>query len=169
MRNNDYIKFVLSKVEKDFADCSGSREYAKVITILHSLRSSADILREIFLLSGIAKLRELSGYLVFMFRKAESGRINLDNFLENYIADRNFIENYLQTYYNLEPVSPDEIQEEEKEVHLFGADEQAGADDKIYSLAEPSFKIEELDNELVSEEFKETKLLEQYDISEAKY
>lgn len=169
MRNNDYIKFVLSKVEKNFAGYSGSPEYAKVITILHSLRSSADILREIYVLSGIKKLRELSHYLVFMFRKTESGRVNLDNFLENYLTDREFIENYLQTYYNLEPVSPEEYREEEREVFLFNEDIAGKTDETVYSLAEPSFKVEEIDNELVSEEFKETKLLEQYDISESKY
>ncbi len=169
MRNNDYIKFVLSKVETSFADYSGSPEYAKVITILNSLKSSSDILREIYLLSGIKKLRELSGYLVFMFRKTESGRVNLDNFLENYTADREFIEKYLQTYYNLEPAPPGEYREEEKEIHLFKDDIKDDFEKQVYSLAEPSFKVEEIDNELVSEEFKETKLLEQYDISESKY
>jgi hypothetical protein len=169
LRNHDYIKFVLSKVETDFIKFMGSPEYARVMTILSSLKSSNDILREVYVLSGINKLRELSFYLVFMFRKLESGRINLDNFLENYLADRNFIESYLKTYFNLEPVTEEDSGEEEKEINIFedtGEDTKAG---KVYSLAEPKFKVEELDNELVSEEFKETKLLELYDISESKY
>ncbi|MDD5362350.1 MAG: hypothetical protein PHN88_09470 [Ignavibacteria bacterium] len=159
----------MSKVETDFIKFIGSPEYARVMTILSSLKSSNDILREVYVLSGINKLRELSFYLVFMFRKLESGRINLDNFMENYFADRNFIESYLKTYFNLEPVPEEDAGEEEKEINIF---EDAGEDkdaEKVYSLAEPNFKVEELDNELVSEEFKETKLLELYDISESKY
>jgi hypothetical protein len=169
LRNHDYIKFVLSKVETDFIKFIGSPEYARVMTILSSLKSSNDILREVYVLSGINKLRELSFYLVFMFRKLESGRINLDNFLENYLADRNFIESYLKTYFNLEPVTEEDSGEEEKEINIFEEGAENAEEDKVYSLAEPNFKVEELDNELVSEEFKETKLLELYDISESKY
>jgi len=115
LRNHDYIKFVLSKVENGFIEFNGSPEYARVMTILNALKSSNDILKEIYILSGINKLRELSFYLVFMFRKLESGRINLDNLLENYFADRGFIENYLKTYFNLEPVAAADEPEEEKE------------------------------------------------------
>ena len=167
LRNHDYIKFVLSKVEYDFAEFSGSAEYASVITILHSLKSSPDILKEIYLLSGIKKLREFSNYMVFMFKKIEAGRINLDNFLENYIADKNFIESYLQTYYNLESSAADTA-EEEKEVFLFNESEN-DIGGNTYALAEADFKVEEIDNELVSEEFRETRLLEMYDISESRY
>ena len=92
MNNIDYIKFVVSKVESGFLDYSNSREYVKVITVLHSLKMADNILKELYILSGIKKLRRLTNYFVFMIKKVEAGSITLDNFMENYVTDKMYID-----------------------------------------------------------------------------
>jgi len=155
LNSTEYIKFVVGKVEKDFLNLGNSLEYIKVMTILQSLKSSENILRDIYILSGTKKLRQLSYYIIFILKKMESGRITIDNFIENLNTDKKFITTYLQTYYNLEPVANEpEIEEETKFIFDAHSDEEETIE-TVYSLAENSFKVEQSDNELITEEFKE--------------
>ncbi len=162
MKNIDYIKFVVSKVEAEFVGCSNSREYVKVITVLHSLKITDNILRDVYILSGIKKLRQLSAYLIFMIKKIEAGSINIDNFMENYSTDKNFLASYFQTYYDLEQITPDEFVTEEIDTKFIFEEENKSDEIPVYSLAESNFKVGDLDNELVTEEFRDTSINENY-------
>lgn len=162
MNNPDYIKFVVSKVESELIGFSNSREYIKVITVLHALKVSDNILRDIYILSGIKKLRQLSSYLIFIIKKVESGGINIDNFIENYTADKSFIRSYFQTYYDLEQITEEKFISEEIDTKFVFDDEETDKQAPVYSLAEPDFKVADLDNELVTEEFKESTVTENY-------
>lgn len=162
MKNLNYIKFVVSKVESGFITCSNSREYVKVITVLNALKMSDNILRDIYVLSGIKKLRRLSAYLLFIIKKLEAGSINIDNFMENYSADKNFIRSYFQTYYDLEQISQEEFAEEEVETKFIFDDDSSPSQSPVYSLEDPGFRVTDLDNELVTEEFRDSTLLENY-------
>ena len=162
MNNLDYIKFVVTKVESEFIEHSNSREYIKVITVLHALKVSDNILRDIYILSGIKKLRQLSSYLIFIIKKVESGGINIDNFIENYTADKSFIRSYFQTYYDLEQITEEKFISEEIDTKFVFDDEETDKQAPVYSLAEPDFKVADLDNELVTEEFKESTVTENY-------
>lgn len=162
MNNIYYIKFVISKVESGFLGFSNSREFVKVITILHSLKMADNILKELYILSGIKKLRRLTGYFIFMIKKIEAGSITLDNFMENYITDKNYIDAYFLTYYDLEQITSEEFNNEEIDTK-FIIDEEEVDEVPVYSLAETTFKVEDLDNALVKEEFRESSLNENYE------
>ncbi|MFZ4591325.1 MAG: hypothetical protein ACOYN6_10035 [Ignavibacteria bacterium] len=163
MNNIDYIKFVVSKVESDFLEYSNSREYVKVITVLNSLKMADNILRELYILSGIKKLRRLTSYFIFMIKKVEAGSITLDNFMENYITDKNYIDSYFQTYYDLEQITPEEFNTEEIDTTFIIEEDEVPTEAPVYLLAESTFKVEELDNELVTEEFRESTINENYE------
>ncbi|MCI0472743.1 MAG: hypothetical protein L0Y76_04080 [Ignavibacteria bacterium] len=169
LKNPDYIKFVISRVESDFAGYSSSGEYEKVITILRSMKSADNILREAYVLSGIKKLRKLAFYIIFMYKKIESNRITLDNFLENFRTDKEFLGNYLQTYYNLEAAEVQETEEPETEKFNLDGLREPAADESIYSLSESTFRIETLESKLVNEEFIESNLLSDQEITEDRY
>jgi len=163
LNNIEYIKFVVSKVESGFLDYSNSREYVKVITVLHSLKMTDNILKELYILSGIKKLRRLTSYFIFMIKKVEAGSITLDNFMENYVTDKKYIDSYFQTYYDLELITQEEFNEQEIDTKFIIEEDEEPAEAPVYSLVEATFKVEELDNELVTEEFRETNINENYE------
>jgi hypothetical protein len=163
LNNIDYIKFVVSKVESGFLEYSNSREYVKVITVLNSLKMTDNILKELYILSGIKKLRRLTSYFIFMIKKVEAGSITLDNFMENYVTDKTYIDSYFQTYYDLEQITPEEFNREEIDTTFIIEEDEEPAEAPVYSLVESAFKVEELDNELVTEEFRESAVIENYE------
>jgi hypothetical protein len=119
---------------------------------------------ELYVLSGIKKLRRLTSYFIFMLKKVEAGSITLDNFMENYITDKNYINSYFQTYYDLEQITPEEFNSEEIDTKFIIEEEEEPVDAPVYSLVESAFKVEELDNELVTEEFRESAINESYEL-----
>jgi len=163
LNNIDYIKFVVSKVESGFLESSNSREYVKVITVLNSLKMADNILKELYILSGIKKLRRLTSYFIFMIKKVEAGSITLDNFMENYLTDRNYIDLYFQTYYDLEQITPEEFIHEEIDTKFIIEESEEREESPVYLLAESTFRVAELDNELVTEEFRDSTISENYE------
>lgn len=97
-----------------------------------------------------------------MIKKVEAGSITLDNFMENYLTDRNYIDSYFQTYYDLEQISPEEFNHEEIDTKFIIDESEESEESPVYSLAVSTFKVEELDNELVTEEFRESTINENY-------
>ncbi len=154
MQSKEYFKFVISKVENDFNIYQGSKELSKALYILGILKNSDNLLKDIYLISRIKNLKNFGNYLLFIYKKADSGEIKFDNLLDNLSTDRESIEDELINYFKID--SPEnQIQEDikistgkeitEKDIPLKG---------KI--LIERKFKVEELDEELVTEEFNET-------------
>lgn len=169
MKNLDYIKFIVSKVESEFIGYTNGPEYIKVITVLHALKVSDNILRDIYILSGIKKLRKLSSYLIFMIKKIESGSISLDNFIENYTADKLFICSYFQTYYDLEKTNDEAVVLEETDTKFIFSEDETDSEPPVYKLVDSGFKVEDVDNELVTEEFRESTLIEEFSESSNSY
>jgi len=169
LENPEYIKFVISRVEAGLAGYDSSSEYGKVAAILNSMKSADNILREAYVLTGIKKLRKFAFYIIFIYKKIESNRITIDNFLENFKADREFLLNYLQTYYNLE--TAEEPEPEEPETEKFNVDDlhETEKEEEIYSLSESKFRIEILESKLVNEEFIESKPLSDLEILDDRY
>jgi hypothetical protein len=122
-----------------------------------------NILKELYILSGIKKLRRLTSYFIFMIKKVEAGSITLDNFMENYVTDKKYIDSYFQTYYDLELITQEEFNEQEIDTKFIIEEDEEPAEAPVYSLVEATFKVEELDNELVTEEFRETNINENYE------
>jgi len=154
LQSKEYFKFVISKVENDFNIYQGSKELSKALYILGILKNSDNLLKDIYLISRIKNLKNFGNYLLFIYKKADSGEIKFDNLLDNLSTDRESIEDELINYFKID--SPEnQIQEDikistgkeitEKDIPLKG---------KI--LIERKFKVEELDEELVTEEFNET-------------
>ena len=98
-----------------------------------------------------------------MLKKVEAGSITLDNFMENYVTDRNYIDSYFQTFYDLELIAPEEFIPEEIDTKFIIEDSDVPEEAPVYLLAETTFKVEELDNELVTEEFRESTINENYE------
>lgn len=98
-----------------------------------------------------------------MIKKVEAGSITLDNFMENYITDKNYIDSYFQTYYDLEQITPEEFNTEEIDTTFIIEEDEVPTEAPVYLLAESTFKVEELDNELVTEEFRESTINENYE------
>ena len=98
-----------------------------------------------------------------MIKKVEAGSITLDNFMENYVTDKKYIDSYFQTYYDLELITQEEFNEQEIDTKFIIEEDEEPAEAPVYSLVEATFKVEELDNELVTEEFRETNINENYE------
>jgi hypothetical protein len=83
--------------------------------------------------------------------------------MENYVTDKKYIDSYFQTYYDLEQISQEEFNEQEIDTKFIIEEDEEPPEEPVYSLIEATFKVEELDNELVTEEFRDTNINENYE------
>lgn len=152
MKSREYFKFVAEKIENDIKVYPNSGEFLKCVYLLGVLKTSDNLLRDIHTISRLKNFRNLGNYLVFILKKTEAGEVKFDNLIENLNLDKEFIINELLKCFNLN-VSEEAEKEEPKEEQV--------KEDKISTeikriLAESKFKVEEIDNELVAEEFIES-------------
>jgi hypothetical protein len=164
LKSKEYFKFVVSKIENDLRIYSSSGELRKCIYLLGILKSSDNLLKDIYIISRIKNLKNLGNYLLFILKKTEIGEVKFDNLLENLNFDKEFIKTELLNCFSIathpesEPESGKEKQKKEEE-----------KEEKITSeikriMAESKFKVEEIDNELVTEEFIESSTKEDSEI-----
>lgn len=158
MRSKEYFKFVVSKIENELKIYPNSSELIKCIYLLGVLKSSDNPLKDIYIISRIKDMKDLGNYLLFILKKTEAGEIKFDNLLENITLDKEFILNELHNCFNidnpLEP-GPDKEHRKEKPKKEITKEEKISSEIKRI-LAESKFKVEEIDNELVTEEFIES-------------
>ena len=161
---NNYFKFIFSKAEKELYDKGYPVDLSKAIKFINSLKNSQNLLRDIYLISRIENFEKLGKYLFFILKKTDTGQITFENLTRNADVDtdvivQSIISNFKTENPALERKKWKEIKEdldirvEPVEEEAEEAAENKGTyEDKIIS-DDKKFKIEELDNELVTEEF----------------
>ncbi|MBI5402918.1 MAG: hypothetical protein HY959_05930 [Ignavibacteriae bacterium] len=164
MKSREYLNFVVSKIENDLKISGASAEQMKCLYVLGVLKNSDNLLKDIYTISRIKNFKPLGNYLLFILKKSETGEVRFDNLLENLNQDREFIIRELKSRFRLdaqeEDGSPAEITRKPKEEEV---KEEKITDEIRKILAESKFKVEEIDNELVTEEFIETDVKEDSD------
>ncbi len=151
----NYAKYVFGKIEREFYNHSYPVDLAKTVRFINAIMNSQNLLRDIYIITKIKKLSPLGNYMLFMMKKAETGQINFENLIPNMEKDKEFILRILTEFFmtkepgNLRKTWQD-IHHEVKET----IEEIEKQKEKEISVDSGNkFKIEELDNELVTEEF----------------
>lgn len=169
MQSKEYFKFVISKVENEINIYEGSKELNNALYILRVLKNSNNLLRDIYLISRIKNLKKFGNYLLFVHKKVESGEIRFENLLDNLSSDKESIENQLIDYFQIDKPSSRGIADE-KGITL-GTGKELNETDypfKGKKLIEKTFKIEEIDEELITEEFNEAESKEDSEVISGK-
>ena len=157
---NYYFKYIFSKIEKDLYEKGYSIDIVKAITFVNYIKNSQNYLRDIYLISRIENLEALGKYLLFILKKAETGQINFENLTRNAEVDTDYIIPVLTSFFKsdkpaLERKKWKEIKDD-IEIRIEPIEEKSDSKEEYRNIEIPDdkkFKIEELDNELVTEEF----------------
>lgn len=147
-----YMQYLLEQVKRKINNGEITNENLVVIKgIIDRLINSDDLLKEVFLLSQIPSLKNFSLYLAFILKKISDHKISYDNFPINLEEDSSFI---LSELNNID-IS--------KETNFIISDDQSKLDADIdsESFSGTKFKVEEITNELVDEEFHESVSIEE--------
>ncbi len=163
MKSKEYFSYIIARAERDLKIYSGSSELIKCLYLLNILKNSDNLLKDIYIISQIKNLKNFGNYLLFILKKAETGEIRFENLLENLDTDKNFIMKELLNCFDIGRLS-DEVTKEESAKEKLKRKETK--EEKVSSeikriLAESKFKVEEIDNELVTEEFIESNTKEE--------
>ena len=152
---------MVSKIENDLKIYSSSGELLKCLYLLSILKNSDNPLKDIYTISRIKNFKSLGNYLLFVLKKTETGEVRFDNLLENLILDKDFILTELLNRFDIDR-SPESTLIEKPKIEEPAEEEITGEIRRI--LAESRFKVEEIDNELVTEEFIESEVKEDNDL-----
>ncbi|MFC2092307.1 hypothetical protein ACFLSV_00265 [Bacteroidota bacterium] len=164
-KNIEYVSLLLSRVKSDVLINSETEIPHEISSFIDKLKETENILKNIYLISRIEGLEPLGSYLLYVFKKVESGRVNFDNLTQNLLKDKIFIEKELKNYFGLykEVVKPveEKIIEKKDEKTIQKEEKSTIIRKNIKGLIEDNqFKVGELDNELVTEEFNESDFME---------
>lgn len=164
-KNIEYVSLLLSRVKSDLFKNSETEILHEVNSFIDKLRESENILKNVYLISRVEGLEPLGSYLLYVFKKVESGRVNFNNLTQNLLTDKTFIEKELKNYFGLykEVVKPveEKITEKKDEKTIQKEEKSTIIRKNIKGLIEDNqFKVGELDNELVTEEFNESDFME---------
>ncbi len=151
----NYTKYVFGKLEREFYNHSYPVDLAKTVRFINAIMNSQNLLRDIYIITKIENLSSLGNYMLFMMKKAETGQINFENLIPNMEKDKEFIIRILTGYFKTEELRSSrktwqDIHHEVKDT-IEEIEKQKEKEKSIDSGNK--FKIEELDNELVTEEF----------------
>lgn len=166
MKSQEYFKFVVSKIETDLKIYPTTGELLKCLYLLDVLKSSDNLQKDIYTISRIRSMKNLGNYLLFILKKTETGEIKFDNLLENLNLDKEFVVTEMLNCFNIDNLlEAEHTREHEKRKQA----KEEQKEEKISSeikriLAESKFKVEEIDNELVTEEFIESNTKEDNDV-----
>ncbi len=164
-KNIEYFSLLLSKVKLRLFKNGRTEVLPEVNSFIDKLMGSKNLLKDIYLISRVEGLESLSSYLLYVFKKVESGRVDFDNLTQNLQIDVVFIEKELKKYFKTDRKIAKLTEEkitENKEEQIDQKQEEATIIRKnIRGLIEENqFKVGELDNELVTEEFNESDFIE---------
>jgi|WetSurMetagenome_2_1015567.scaffolds.fasta_scaffold06218_5 hypothetical protein len=163
LKSKEYFKFLFSKIENEIKIINSSSELLKCLYLLDVLKKSDNLLKEIYIISRIKDLKILGNYLLFILKKSETGEVKFDNLLENLNLDKEFIIKELLKQFKIE--NPPEKKPEKKESEIKDEEKDEKVTEEIKRiLAKSRFKVEEIDNELVTEEFIESNIKEDNDL-----
>ena len=169
VQNTDYIKFVISKIETELLIHPSVIDISKAVFLIKILKSSRNLIRDAYIISKVRELRQLGNYLLFMIKKTETGDINYENLTLNIQTDKGFLLKEFISGFNLISNQSKQLIEtpRQNETDDIGeSDDKADVqkENKIPSSEEHErkvvitdniFKVEEVDNELITEEFEE--------------
>jgi hypothetical protein len=165
LKSKEYINFVVSKIENDLKIYSNSGELLKCMYVLGVLKNSENLLKDIYAISRIKNFKSLGNYLLFILKKTETGDVRFDNLIENLNLDKKFILNELMSRFRIDaPVEEGEPHEITRTPKIEETKEEKITGEIKKILAGSKFKVEEIDNELVTEEFIETEVKEDNDL-----
>ncbi|TRZ64836.1 hypothetical protein D4R20_02165 [bacterium] len=160
MKSGEYFRFVLNKVEKDLIVFARREEVSAALYLLKVLKNSNDLLRDIYIISHARKLKPLGNYLLFMLKKIESGEVRFDNLIENLSSDKEHIEAEIINNFQLDIPLTDQLPAEREDdinhIQKREIPKTISETKKPHFILETTFKVEEIENELVTEEFIES-------------
>ncbi|HEY5124261.1 MAG TPA: hypothetical protein VIK14_11045 [Ignavibacteria bacterium] len=154
----NYIKYVLSKIESDLYNHVYPVDITKTVIFLNYIKASQSLLRDIYIITNVDNLEPFGKYLLFMMKKAETGQINFENLIQNMEKDKSILIHILiRSFKSKNPASVrknwKEIHEEVKTSLAKASERKKKEKARVSPEIENKFKIEEFDNELVTEEF----------------
>ena len=151
----NYTKYVFGKIEREFYNQSYPVDLARTVRFITSIMNSQNLIRDIYIITKIEDLSVLGNYMLFMMKKAETGQINFENLIPNMEKDKEYILRILTNYFKSN--EPGIIRRTWQDIHhevketIEEIEKQKEKEKAIHT--ENKFKIEDLDNELVTEEF----------------
>lgn len=102
----EYFRFIIGRIENEMSVLTGDDEFHKKMYLLKSLKSSTNLLEDIFLISKVKKLELLATYLLFILKKIEEKQITFENLVENFEIDKEFIKRELSSQIKITPEKP---------------------------------------------------------------
>lgn len=133
------------------------------------LKGSRNLVRDAYIISKVQELRRLGNYLLFMIKKTETGDINYENLPLNIQTDKEFLLKEFFSGFNLISNQTKKLIEKSRQTEngLNGVpkvetsapeDNEApfnNESERKIIITDNIFKVEEVDNELITEEFEE--------------
>ncbi len=92
---DEYFRFVISGIETETVSFRGDSEFDQKIRMIRTLKTSANLLKDIFLISKVKKSELLATYLLFILKKIDENQITFENLIENYESDKEFLKKEL--------------------------------------------------------------------------
>lgn len=102
----EYFRFIIGRIENEMSMFTVDDEFHKKMYLLKSLKSSTNLLEDIFLISKVKKLELLATYLLFILKKIEENQITFENLVENFEIDKEFIKRELSSQIKITPEKP---------------------------------------------------------------
>jgi|GEM_PF-2527970 hypothetical protein len=105
---DEYFRFVISGIETETVSFRGDSEFDRKIRLIRQLKTSSNLLKDIFLISKVKKSELLATYLLFILKKIEENQITFENLIENYESDKEFIKKELVSQVKMKYEPPKE-------------------------------------------------------------
>lgn len=105
---DEYFRFVISGIETETVSFRGDSEFDRKIRMIRSLKTSSNLLKDIFLISKVKKSELLATYLLFILKKIEENQITFENLIENYESDKEFLKKELVAQVKMKSEPPAE-------------------------------------------------------------
>ena len=161
IQNKDYFIFVLSKVREDLCQNKNNVDLDKACSLLSKLEESDNPERDIYLLTRVGGFETLGSYLLFILKKIETGTVNFENIIQNIQTDKDYIKKELVDNFKIDELATGLVEEEkqEKEKEIIEESKTSpviGKTGRQLFVRDNQFKVGELDNELVTEQFNES-------------
>jgi hypothetical protein len=151
-----YIKFILRRTLAEVLKYAPALDKKPVTGLFDYLIASPNILKDIYLVSQVRKLEPFGNYLLFICQKIRQGEISFDNLSQNITGDSEFLKQQVLSAMGYEAPAKKEPAEtigketpgeQQQEPELFPG-----------SIIQNKFHIQEIENEIVTEEFTESYL-----------
>lgn len=97
----EYFRFLFRRANKDLLQYEISYTDIELINNLFTkLTTSENLLKDLYILSHVKEMKNISKYFIFILKKIEDNVINFENFTQNLSSDSSFIEKELLNYFS---------------------------------------------------------------------